>query len=198
VAKLVEEQGAEMVAALYLKSGHPADEAELRSARALADELGIHLEVIDVTDVVDKLGGGALTRHAGGVLTDFGTAIMGSIAIAYGMRRSADLICIGLHKDDADAGRQYTEGFLEALSNVARDHGLAAPRLHAPLIAMRKPEIVALGSRLGVDFASTWSCIVSASQHCGLCEACKARDHAFIEIGLTDPAPRSSRPSEVA
>lgn len=193
VAKLVRDEGADLVAALYLRSGHPSDEAEIRAAQQLADELGISLEVVDVADVVEKLGGGALTRHAGGVLTDFGTAVMGTIAIAYAMRIRADLVCLGLHAEDAAAGGQYSERFLSGLSEVAAEHYANAPSLYAPLINRRKAEVIELGSQLGVDFSATWSCIVGSTEHCGICEACLARQSAFQDAGIEDPTVYAGR-----
>ena len=61
--------------------------------------------------------------------------------------------------------------------------------LHAPLLRMGKPEIIATGLRLGVDYAQTWSCYdpTPEIQPCGLCDSCVLRAEAFRGLGIDDP-----------
>lgn len=186
-ARLVEESGAENVGALFLRSGNPADEQEIKRAKEMCAELGIGFRVVDISDAVSALGGGALMRHAGARLIEFGPAVMHSIAIAYAHRIGADLVAIGLHRDDAEAGPQYTAAYLEQLNVLARLTHPSAPQVVAPLIGMRKHEVFAEALRLGVDFARTRSCIRAGEAHCGKCPACEARAQAFADAGIDDP-----------
>ena len=57
----------------------------------------------------------------------------------------------------------------------------------APLMQMRKSEIVQLGGRLGVPFDLTTSCYSGGEKACGLCDSCRIRLLAFKDAGLVDP-----------
>ena len=56
-----------------------------------------------------------------------------------------------------------------------------------PFIHERKEGIAAIGARLGVDFARTWSCYKGGELHCGRCGTCVERKEAFALEGLEDP-----------
>lgn len=61
--------------------------------------------------------------------------------------------------------------------------------IHTPLIALSKAEIIKLGTKLGVDYASTVSCY-SADElgwACRVCDACRLRMNGFTDAGITDP-----------
>ena len=62
-------------------------------------------------------------------------------------------------------------------------------RVHTPLIAMTKAEIIAQGSRLGLDYGLTTSCYDpgSAGRPCGHCDSCVLRARGFDEAGIVDP-----------
>ena len=64
-------------------------------------------------------------------------------------------------------------------------------RIHAPLIALSKAEIIRRGLSLGVDFGLTRSCyrLDPEGRSCGVCDACLLRLRGFREAGISDPAP---------
>lgn len=63
----------------------------------------------------------------------------------------------------------------------------------APLLNLHKHEIIALGQRLGVDYADTVSCYAptrSDGDHvfaCGSCDSCQLRRRGFERAGIADP-----------
>lgn len=72
-------------------------------------------------------------------------------------------------------------------------------RIHAPLAAMSKAQIIQLGTRLGVDYALTSSCYDPDEQGraCGECDSCILRKQGFEAAGVRDPTcytPRDSAP----
>jgi 7-cyano-7-deazaguanine synthase len=82
-------------------------------------------------------------------------------------------------------------GAFQTLANLATKAGVegAGFRVHAPLLAMSKADIVREGLRLGVDFAQTGSCY-NADAHgraCGHCDACRLRSEGFVAAGVPDP-----------
>jgi len=56
-----------------------------------------------------------------------------------------------------------------------------------PFLSMTKADIVRQGTRLGVNYARTWSCYKGGERHCGQCGTCVERREAFIEADAVDP-----------
>lgn len=84
-----------------------------------------------------------------------------------------------------DATPAFFAAMAEALSR-----GLAhALTIVTPLIALRKPQAIELGARLGVPFELTLSCMSPVGDaHCGACSKCRERREAFAEAGVLDPS----------
>jgi len=61
----------------------------------------------------------------------------------------------------------------------------------APLIALDKSEIIAMGLRLGVDYTLTRSCYDpdAHGMPCGHCDSCHFRREGFMKLGEKDPLP---------
>jgi 7-cyano-7-deazaguanine synthase len=57
------------------------------------------------------------------------------------------------------------------------------------LIQMSKAEIIATGTRLGVDYSLTVSCYQADDQGraCGVCDSCRLRRAGFEAAGVADP-----------
>ena len=62
-------------------------------------------------------------------------------------------------------------------------------RVHTPLIALSKAQIIARGVGLGVDYAMTHSCYDpdSHGRACGRCDSCVLRSKGFADAGVADP-----------
>ena len=62
-------------------------------------------------------------------------------------------------------------------------------KLHTPLIALTKAQIIEKGSALGVDYSNTLSCYdpSPAGVSCGHCDSCLLRQKGFAENGIKDP-----------
>lgn len=98
-------------------------------------------------------------------------------------------IYIGVHADDGVnwAYPDCTPEFIGPMSAAIFVGSYHKVRVRAPLLYMSKPQVVLEGSRLGVDYANTWSCYVGADKHCGVCPTCRSRKEAFELNGLQDP-----------
>jgi 7-cyano-7-deazaguanine synthase len=89
-----------------------------------------------------------------------------------------------------DCRPEYIHAF-EAMANVATKAGVEGTsrfRIHTPLIAMSKADIIRKGTELGVDFSATLSCYDPADDGsaCGECDACQLRKKGFTEAGIAD------------
>ncbi len=112
-----------------------------------------------------------------------------SLALAWAETLGARDIYVGVNVLDAsgypDCRPEFVRAF-EALAQVATRSG--GFRIHAPLIELGKAAIIALGTRLGVDYAMTHSCYdPQDGAACGRCDACALRRKGFAEAGIPDP-----------
>ena len=90
-----------------------------------------------------------------------------------------------------DCRPEFIEAF-ERLANLATKAGVEGTsrfRVHTPLIALSKAQIVLRAWELGVDFALTWSCYEPGveGRPCGTCDSCLLRAKGFAEARLVDP-----------
>jgi 7-cyano-7-deazaguanine synthase len=127
-----------------------------------------------------------------------------SFAMAWAEVLGAADLFIGVNAVDysgyPDCRPEFIAQF-ERLANLATRAGVEGStrlRVHAPLIALTKAEIIAMGLALGVDYGVTRSCYDPAEDGaaCGECDSCQLRLRGFAENHLEDPAPyRGSRAS---
>jgi 7-cyano-7-deazaguanine synthase len=122
------------------------------------------------------------------------------LSIALGMAEAigAHDIFIGINALDYSGYPDCRPEFLRAFEDLARVATAAGAekgerfRVHAPLVAMTKADIVRRGRELGVDFGSTHTCYDPVVRGrdvlaCGRCDACKLRLKGFAEAGVPDP-----------
>lgn len=176
--------------------------AELDAAARNAANLGaVAHKVVEVD--LRSIGGSALTADidvpeapSEGIPVTYVPArntIMLSVALGWAEVLGArDLFC-GVNAVDysgyPDCRPEFIAAF-ERLANLATKAGVeeGGLKVHAPLIAMSKADIVAEGLRLGVDFAQTVSCYQAdaAGRACGRCDACRLRAEGFVKAGAPD------------
>lgn len=119
-------------------------------------------------------------------------------ALAWAEAIPARHIFLGVNARDysgyPDCRPEFVAAF-EKLAHLATKAGVEGDKitLHAPLIHLRKAEIVKQGLELGVDFSLTHSCYDPApdGRACGRCDSCSLRRKGFREAGVADPIPYS-------
>jgi 7-cyano-7-deazaguanine synthase len=120
--------------------------------------------------------------------------IMLSLALAWAEVLQAQDIFVGVNALDfsgyPDCRPEYIAAF-GALAGLATKAGVEGNpcRIHAPLIAWSKAEIIRSGTRLGVDYSITISCYQPDGQGraCGRCDSCRLRRAGFQAAGVADP-----------
>ena len=118
-----------------------------------------------------------------------------SFALAWAEVLGSSDVFIGVNALDysgyPDCRPEYIEAY-ERMANLATRAGVEGHqnlKIHTPLIALSKAQIIAEGMRLGVDYALTSSCYDPAADGtpCGSCDSCLLRQKGFGENGMTDP-----------
>jgi len=177
--------------------------AELAAAKAVARQLEA-VEHRTVRIEFGPFGGSALTDPdipvpealAEGIPVTYVPArntVMLSLALGWAEMVHAEAIFIGVNAVDYSGYPDCRPEFIDAfqrLAEVATRQALEGHpvRIEAPLLHMRKAEIVLLGTRLGVDYALTVSCYQAdaAGLACGRCDSCRFRQEGFLAAGLPD------------
>jgi len=182
---------------------------EIESARRVAAALGVERHiVIDIG--LGAIGGSALTddvsvpkgrsaeEMTGGIPVTYVPArntIFLSFALGWAEVIGSEDIFIGVNALDysgyPDCRPEYIEAFerMASLATKAGVEGGMRLKVHAPLVAMTKAEIIRTGLKLGVDYSLTHSCYDPAGEGlaCGKCDSCQLRLKGFREAGARDP-----------
>jgi 7-cyano-7-deazaguanine synthase len=117
-----------------------------------------------------------------------------ALALGWAEVLEARDIVIGVNALDysgyPDCRPEFVHAFesLAALGTRAGVEG-ARFRVHTPLIALAKSEIIRRGLELGVDYGLTHSCYdpTPEGSPCGRCDSCVLRARGFAEAGVADP-----------
>jgi 7-cyano-7-deazaguanine synthase len=179
--------------------------AETAAAARVADALGAaELRVMSLSGL-GELGGSALTDRAiavpetpsAGVPVTYVPArntVFLALALAWAEVLGARDIFIGVNAVDYSGYPDCRPDFIaafERMANLATKAGIEGGhfRVHAPLIALGKADIIRQGLRLGVDYAHTVSCYQADGQGraCGRCDSCRLRAEGFRAAGIPDP-----------
>jgi 7-cyano-7-deazaguanine synthase len=183
--------------------------AEIAAAQRVAHAIGVEQHVIADIDL-RMFGGSALTDDialprnrsaeelASGIPITYVPArntIFLSFALAWAEVLEASDIFIGVNAVDysgyPDCRPEYIAAF-EQMANLATKsavEGKQQVRIHTPLIALTKAEIIRRGTALGVDFSLTVSCYDAAQDGsaCGACDSCQIRRRGFAAAQVPDP-----------
>lgn len=182
---------------------------ELQRSEQLAQASGVAQHQLIRFDL-RAFGGSALTSGIdvpkGRALTNSGipvtyvparNTIFLSFALAWAETLNCADIFIGVNALDysgyPDCRPEYIEAF-ERMANLATKAGVEGTqrlKIHTPLIAMTKAEIIRAGLSLGVDYGLTTSCYDPSPEGrpCGQCDSCQLRLKGFSEAGARDPLP---------
>ncbi len=188
---------------------------ELECARRVATSIGVKDHRIVSIDL-RAFGGSALTAEIAVPKGRSPEEMSGEIPITYVPARNTVFlsfalawaevlecsdIFIGVNALDysgyPDCRPEFIAAFerLASLATKAGVEGRQTLRIHTPLIALSKAEIVRKGLELGVDYSLTSSCYdpSPSGQPCGGCDSCLLRLKGFRENGLDDPLKYSDK-----
>lgn len=179
---------------------------ELRAAEAVASSLGSLRHIVVDIDL-RKWGGSALTDDIDVPLDQpidpsvipvtyvpARNLIFLSFALGWAEVLPASRIFIGVNAMDYSGYPDCRPEFVSAFQRII-DVGTRAgvegvgPLVVAPLLNMKKSEIIRCGTGLGVDYGLTVSCYNAdeAGRACGSCDSCRLRRQGFAEAGVQDP-----------
>jgi 7-cyano-7-deazaguanine synthase len=184
---------------------------EIECAKKIAASMGVKTHVIAEFDL-RAFGGSALTSNhvevpkdrpieamAGEIPVTYVPArntIFLSFALAFAETQQSSDIFIGVNALDysgyPDCRLEYIAAY-ERMANLATKAGVEGKsklKIHTPLIALTKGQIIKRGLELSVDYSLTSTCYDpnEKGEACGRCDACLLRLKGFAENGIEDPA----------
>jgi 7-cyano-7-deazaguanine synthase len=121
----------------------------------------------------------------------FRNAHLLAAAVSWAEVLGAGAIYVGFVEEDSSGYPDCREVFLEAFELAANLGTRPGTRisLRAPLVHLKKAEIVRRGLELGAPLELTWSCYQGDVEACGRCDSCLLRLRGFQQAGVTDPIP---------
>jgi 7-cyano-7-deazaguanine synthase len=186
---------------------------ELESARLVASSFAVKKHLVIRFNMRD-IGGSALTSETDVPKAPSATQPASVIPVTYVPARNtiflsfalgwaevieAADIFIGANAVDysgyPDCRPEYLRAF-ENMANLATKasvEGRICFKIHAPLLSLKKSDIIRHGVELGLDFSLTWSCYDPQPKQdqglipCGRCDSCLFRTRGFKEAGIPDP-----------
>jgi 7-cyano-7-deazaguanine synthase len=175
---------------------------ELQAARSVARHFSMEEHII-IDLNLSRIGGSALTDSSiplpaaggAGIPSTYVPArntVFLSIALGLAEARGCGSIYTGVNAVDYSGYPDCRPEFIEAfnrLSSVATKTGVEGSpvRVIAPLIDMKKSDIVRLGKERGAPYELTWSCYKGGEKACGVCDSCILRLNGFRDAGMEDP-----------
>jgi len=212
-AAIAKAEGFEL-ALLHADYGQRTEARERRAFEAIADFYAVPAarRLVIGFDNLRRIGGSALTDSSIALpegdlertgipasYVPFRNAHLLSTATSWAEVLGASTIFVGFVEEDSSGYPDCRESFLKSFEQTANLGTKPETRLafHAPLIHLKKSQIVRRGLELGAPLHLSWSCYQSEDQACGRCDSCLLRLRGFKEAGVVDPIPYEHIPTEL-
>ena len=212
-AAIAKVEGFEL-ALLHADYGQRTQARERQAFRDIADfyDVPASRRLIIGFDTLKAIGGSALTDPS--IALPEGDLDRSGVPVSYVPFRNAHLLAtcvswaevlgataifVGFVEEDGSGYPDCRQAFLKSFEQTANLGTKPETHLvfHAPLIHLRKSEIVRKGRELGAPLHLSWSCYQGETEACGHCDSCHLRLRGFKEAGLIDPIPYAFIPENL-
>jgi 7-cyano-7-deazaguanine synthase len=212
-AAIAKAQGYEL-AVLHADYGQRTQARERQAFRDIADfyEVRADRRLVIAFDTLKAIGGSALTDASIALpegdperigvpvsYVPFRNAHLLATCVSWAEVLGATAIFVGFVEEDSSGYPDCRETFLKSFEQTANLGTKPETKLtfQAPLIHLRKSEIVQKGLELGAPLHLSWSCYQGEDRACGHCDSCHLRLRGFKEAGMVDPIPYTFIPENL-
>jgi 7-cyano-7-deazaguanine synthase len=174
----------EQTQALFIDYGQRAAPLERRAAEDHCEPLGVELVALDLARV-----GAAFRRsqdRKAHVPLPHRNLVALSLGLSYATNLGARGVYLAVNHGDALEYPSASHAFLAQFRLICGL--LGGVELRTPYVSLGKHEVVRRGVELGVDYDTTYSCLLGHPVHCGRCPQCRKRRAAFREAGVEERA----------
>ncbi len=198
LTNIVRSKGSSNVEAVNFHYGSKHNRAERRAAKAVAQELDVHLNLIDLdfmhmfkSDLLQ--GGGDIPQghyedeSMKATVVPCRNMIMIAIAAGYAESIGANAVYLGSHSGDHAIYPDCRPEFNLPMGATVAAATDGKVELLMPFETLTKADLVVAGARIKTPFQLTWSCYEGREQQCGKCGTCVERIEAFMEADYIDP-----------
>jgi 7-cyano-7-deazaguanine synthase len=212
-AAIAKAEGYEL-ALLHADYGQRTQARERQAFRDIADFYRVPpaRRLIIGFDTLKAIGGSALTDAS--IALPEGELDRPGVPVSYVPFRNAHLLAtcvswaevlrataifVGFVEEDSSGYPDCREAFLRSFEQTANLGTKPETKLafHAPLLHLRKADIVRKGRDLGAPLQLSWSCYQGELEACGHCDSCHLRLRGFKEAGFADPIPYAFIPESL-
>lgn len=191
------------LALLHASYGQRTERRERQAFEEIAEFYKVREKLVVRLDALREIGRSALTdariavpeygsEHSTKIpvtYVPFRNANFLSVAVSWAEAIGATAIFIGAVSEDSsgypDCRPEYYRVFNELIRVGTRPE--TRIEIRAPVIHMRKSEIIRRGMELKAPLKHTWSCYQGEDEACGACDSCRLRLRGFAEAGYADP-----------
>lgn len=195
---MLHEYAADIELAVNFSYGSNHNARELECARYHCRLLGIELVEIDLSFIglhfhssllegPDAIPEGEYDfDNMKSTVVPFRNGIMLSAAAGLAESHGLSVIMIANHAGDHALYPDCRDSFVKAMAEAIKAGTYEGIQLKAPYTLLTKADIALRGKRLGIDYATTYSCYRGLEKHCGRCGTCLERRQALKEAGIVD------------
>ena len=177
-------QGGEQVQGLFVDYGQRGAGEERRAAASQCEPLGVELVQLDLSRVGATFRRGQ--ERKAHVPLPHRNLVALSLGLSYATNLGARRLYLAANRDDTREYPSSSHAFLAQFRLLA---GLLGEvELRTPYLDLSKADVVRRGVELGVDFDTTYSCLLGYPVHCGRCPQCAKRRAAFRDAGVEERA----------
>jgi 7-cyano-7-deazaguanine synthase len=174
----------EPVQALFLDYGQRGATEERRAAEAHCARLGVELVTLDLARIGATFRRGQERKSH--VPLPHRNLVALSLGLSYATNLGAKRLYLAANAEDT---REYPASSHAFLAQFRLICGLLGDvELRAPYLDLPKAGVIRRGVELGVDYDTTYSCLLGYPMHCGRCPQCLKRRDAFRAAGVEEPA----------
>jgi 7-cyano-7-deazaguanine synthase len=190
------------LAFVHASYGQRTERRERKAFDDIADFYRVRERLVTRFDHFAQIGGSSLTdqrlaipeadlsrRDIPPTYVPFRNAHFLAVGVSWAEVIGARRVYIGAVWEDSSGYPDCRPEYYRAFNEVARLGTRPETQIEivAPLIHMKKREIVRRGIELDAPLHLTWSCYQSEEEACGACDSCVLRRRAFAEAGAEDP-----------
>jgi 7-cyano-7-deazaguanine synthase len=197
------------LAFLHINYGQRTEWRELKAFHEIADYYNVSDRLVVDMQHLRQIGGSSLTDRSIDVpkadldrkdipdtYVPFRNANILSVAVSWSEVIEAKKIFIGVVEEDSSGYPDCRKEFIDAFNDVicAGTKPESGITVEAPLISMKKSDIIKKGIELRAPIQLSWSCYQYGEVACGICDSCAIRLRGFQQAGIEDPIPYHQKP----